>query len=152
MNQAPTLPAKADRWHDLTAAELAGGAMAAQALRLLAVAEELHTGAPFAQAQTEAFTVLAVCQWFNVLNCRSETHSALSFSIFKNYWLVSGLLLGNALHFLVIDAEPMNRVFHTVPIPLAEFFLIGVVASSVLWAEEIRKFVARRQIRTDSTR
>jgi Ca2+-transporting ATPase len=38
----------------------------------------------------------------------------------------------------------MNRIFHTVPIPAADFFLIGAVASLVLWVEEIRKFFARR--------
>lgn len=105
----------------------------------------LSTGVEFAQAQTETFTVLAVCQWFNVLNCRSETRSAFDRSLLRNRWLIGGLLLGNALHFLVIYAEPMNRVFHTVPIPLTEFFLIGAVASAVLWAEEIRKFFARRR-------
>jgi Ca2+-transporting ATPase len=100
---------------------------------------------PFAQVQTETFTVLAVCQWFNVLNCRSETQSALNFSILKNYWLLGGLLLGNILHFLVIYTAPMNRIFHTVPIPLPEFLLIGAIASTVLWVEEIRKFLARRR-------
>ena len=105
----------------------------------------LSTDVPYEIARSETFTVLAVCQWFNVLNCRSELKSALNFSIFKNYWLLGGLALGNALHFLVIYAEPMNRIFHTAPIPLAEFFLIGAVASLVLWAEEIRKFFARRR-------
>ena len=104
----------------------------------------LSTGAPFALVQTETFTVLAVCQWFNVLNCRSETKSALSLSILKNYWLLGGLLLGNVLHLLVIYTPAMNRIFHTVPIPAADFFLIGAVASLVLWVEEIRKFFARR--------
>jgi len=55
--------------------------------------------------------------------------------------------LGNVLHFLVIYTEPMNRVFHTVPIPATHFFLIGAVASLVLWVEEIRKFFARRRAR-----
>jgi Ca2+-transporting ATPase len=104
----------------------------------------LSTGAPFALVQTETFTVLAVCQWFNVLNCRSETKSALSLGILKNYWLLGGLLLGNVLHLLVIYTPAMNRIFHTVPIPAADFFLIGAVASLVLWVEEIRKFFARR--------
>jgi len=102
------------------------------------------TGVPFELARSETFTVLAVCQWFNVLNCRSELKSALNLSIFKNYWLLGGLALGNVLHFLVIYTEPMNRIFHTVPIPPAHFLLIGAVASLVLWAEEIRKFFARR--------
>lgn len=104
---------------------------------------KLSLDAPFAEVQTETFTVLAVCQWFNVLNCRSETQSALNFSLLKNYWLLGGLLLGNALHFLVIYSEPMNRIFHTVPIPMTEFFLIGLVASSVLWVEELRKMFVR---------
>ena len=107
----------------------------------------LATDAPYEVARTEAFTVLAVCQWFNVLNCRSELQSALSRSIFENYWLLGGLALGNALHFLVIYTEPMNRVFHTVPIPLAEFLVIGAVASLVLWVEEARKLFARRRLR-----
>ncbi len=103
------------------------------------------TGAPFELVRTETFTVLAVCQWFNVLNCRSELKSALNFSLLKNYWLLGGLVLGNLLHFLVIYTEPMNRIFHTVPIPMTDFFLIGAVASLVLWAEEMRKFFARRR-------
>jgi len=97
--------------------------------------------------RTETFTVLVVCQWFNVLNCRSERSSALSWSIFKNWWLLGGILLGNVLQLLVIYTEPMNRVFHTVPISLPDFFLIGAVASLVLWAEEARKFFARRSRR-----
>ena len=106
----------------------------------------LSTGAPFELVRSETFTVLAVSQWFNVLNCRSELKSAFDRSIFKNYWLLGGLVLGNALQILVIYTEPMNRIFHTVPIPLADFFLIGAVASVVLWAEEARKFFARRRV------
>ena len=107
----------------------------------------LSSGAPFALVQTETFTVLAVCQWFNALNCKSATRSALSFGIFKNKWLLGGLALANALHFTVIYTAPMNKLFHTVPIPLADFFLIWAVASVILWVEEIRKFFARRQSR-----
>ena len=111
----------------------------------------LSTDVPIELARTETFTVLAVCQWFNVLNCRSELKSALNFSILKNYWLLGGLALGNVLHFLVIYTETMNRIFHTVPIPMANFFLIGAVASLVLWLEEIRKYFARRRARSEAT-
>ena len=97
--------------------------------------------------RSETFTVLAVCQWFNVLNCRSELNSAFNLSLLKNYWLLGGLILANLLHVIVIYTEPMNKLFHTVPIPLANFFLIGAVASLVLWAEECRKFFARRRVR-----
>ncbi|MCF7789189.1 MAG: HAD-IC family P-type ATPase [Prosthecobacter sp.] len=103
------------------------------------------SGVPFALVQTETFTLIAVTQWFNVLNCRSATQSSISLDVLRNRWIVGGLILGNALHILVIYTEPMNRIFHTVPIPLADVVLLGLIGSSVLWAEEIRKWWARRQ-------
>ena len=106
----------------------------------------LSSGAPFALVQTETFTVLAVCQWFNVLNCRSERKSALGLGLLRNRWLLGGLVLANLLQFAVIYAAPMNRIFHTVPISTASFFLIGAAASLVLWAEEGRKYLVRRRL------
>ena len=97
-----------------------------------------------ALVQTETFTVLAVCQWFNVLNCRSATCSAFSRNLFKNPWLLGGLALGNLLHLAVIYWQPLGQLFHTVPIDAEHFLEIGLVASLVLWAEEIRKFIARK--------
>lgn len=105
----------------------------------------LGTGVPFAVVQSETFTLLAVSQWFNALNCRSETKSALSFDLVRNPWLLGGLLLANALQFAAIYTAPMNRIFHTVPISLTSFLLIGFTASIVLWVEEIRKVFVRRR-------
>ena len=107
----------------------------------------LAAGVPFELVQTETFTLVAVCQWFNVLNCRSATHTVFTLDVLRNRWIVGGLLLANVLQFLVIYTEPMNHLFKTVPIPLADVFLIGVVASSVLWVEETRKWLARRRVK-----
>ena len=107
----------------------------------------LSTGAPFAVVQTETFTLLAVCQWFNALNCESATRSALRLGLLRNRWLLGGLVLANLLQLAVVYTAPMNRLFHTVPILLPDFFIIGAVASSVLWVEEIRKWFARRKIK-----
>jgi magnesium-transporting ATPase (P-type) len=105
----------------------------------------LGTGVPFAVVQSETFTLLAVSQWFNALNCRSETKSVLSFDLMRNPWLLGGLLIANALQFAAIYTAPMNRVLHTVPISLTSFLLIGTAASLVLWVEEIRKVFVRRR-------
>lgn len=113
-------------------------------------------GLPIAQVRTETFTMLAVCQWFNVLNCRSALHSVFSSDVLKNPWLIGGLVIANLLHVAVIYWAPLSRFFHTVPIDSVQFFAIGAVASLVLWAEELRKFVARkfllkRRIKYEST-
>jgi magnesium-transporting ATPase (P-type) len=105
----------------------------------------LSTGAPFELVQTETFTVLAACQWFNVLNCESASRSALRFGLVRNKWLLGGLGLSILLQLAVVYIEPLNRLFHTVPIPPADLLLIVAVASLVLWLEEIRKFIVRRR-------
>jgi len=106
-----------------------------------------HSGAPFEVVQTETFTVLVVSQWFNVLNCRSATQSAITMKLFKNPWLIGGLVLANILHGLVIYWEPLANFFHTVPIATDKFFEIGAVASLVLWAEELRKLWVRKRMK-----
>nr|WP_225937768.1 HAD-IC family P-type ATPase [Myxococcus sp. RHSTA-1-4] len=107
----------------------------------------LSSGVAFPQVQTETFTVLAVCQWFNVLNCRSEWKSVFQMGLLTNRWLVGGLVLGNLLQAAVVFLPFMNEVFHTVPFSLKEVLTIGAVASTVLWVEELRKLVARRRLR-----
>jgi Ca2+-transporting ATPase len=106
----------------------------------------LSSDIPFAQVQTGTFTVLAVCQWFNALNCRSEKRSAFK-GLLTNRWLLFGLLIGNFLHMGVVFLPPLNRLFHTVPMPISEVFLIGSVASLVLWVEELRKVWMRYMIK-----
>jgi len=101
-------------------------------------------GVPYAMVQTEAFTMLAICQWFNVLNCQSATRSALQLGIFRNYWLLGGLSLSVVLQAAVLYWPPLNGLFHTQPIPPADLLPIIAVASLVLWTEEARKLFARR--------
>lgn len=104
----------------------------------------LRRGEPLESIRTEIFTLIAVCQWFNVLNCRSRLRSALTLDVFKNGWLAGGLFLAALLQCFVIYFEPLNRTFETAPIPLNRIAVLLIAASGVLWVEEVRKFVARR--------
>ncbi len=100
-------------------------------------------GVAAAQVQTETFTLLVLCEWFNVLNCRSATRSALSLGLARNPWLLGGLVVGNLLQVAVVFWAPLAGVFHTVPIMLREVVSLGAVASAVLWVEEARKLAVR---------
>ena len=103
----------------------------------------LGQGMPIDLVRTETFTVLAMCQWFNVLNCQSATRSALALGLLKNPWLLGGLSLSMLLQALVLYAPPMNTLFYTVPLAPASLLPLAVLASSVLWAEELRKLIVR---------
>lgn len=102
-------------------------------------------GVPEAQVRTETFTLLAICEWYNVLNCRSSRRSAFTLDLLRNKWLLGGLLLGNVLQVLVVFWSPLGRVFYTVPFSLREVIALGVVGSLVLWVEELRKLIVRRR-------
>jgi len=106
-------------------------------------AVRIKSGITLGVVRTETFTLLAVCQWFNVLNCRSSTKSAFDRSIFKNVWLIGGILLGCVLQVLVVFWKPMGDLFHTVPFDLSQLIWIGAAGSIVLWGEELRKYFVR---------
>ncbi|MCC7073217.1 MAG: HAD-IC family P-type ATPase [Deltaproteobacteria bacterium] len=108
-------------------------------------------GVPAAQVQTETFTLLVLCEWFNVLNCRSETRSALSFDLLRNPWLLGGLVVGNLLQVAVVFWRPLGQIFHTVPFSLTEVVALGAAASVVLWVEEARKLVVRLRARAQAS-
>jgi len=93
--------------------------------------------------RTETFTLLAMCQWFNVLNCQSATRSALRLGVLRNAWLLGGLALSVLLQGVVLYAPPMNDLFHTVPLAPAALLPLLALASAVLWGEELRKLLVR---------
>jgi len=106
-----------------------------------------------AHALTLAFTTFVLFQFFNVMNARNETGSALNRQLFANgkLWLaLAGVL---ALQVLVVHWGPAQAVFHTVDLSLGDWGLAALVASGVLWLEEARKLAARaRQTRKNRER
>jgi Ca2+-transporting ATPase len=103
----------------------------------------LRHGVPLETVRTEVFTLVAMSQWFNVLNCQSATVSAFGQRLLRNQWLLGGLVLSVALQALVLYAPAMNRWFHTVPLPPETLLVLVALASVVLWAEEARKLLRK---------
>jgi Ca2+-transporting ATPase len=122
---------------------LMSAAITAITFGYFAVAQWL--GLPFERARTGTFTVLAVCEWFNLLNCRSERRSAFSNPLHRNPWLLGGLAISVLLQLAVVYWAPLGRAFHTVPLPALDLAVIVAAASGVLWLEEARKWLARRR-------
>ena len=104
----------------------------------------LSQGVEIELVRTEVFTLVALTQWLNMLNCRSATSSALGRGMARNRWLAGGLALSVLLQALVLYAPPMNALFHTVALPPESLLPLLALASSVLWIEEARKWFARR--------
>ena len=107
-----------------------------------------YVGEP-AKAWTISLTILAVFQWFNAWNCRSERLSLFQMNPFSNLFLVGATGIVIAFQIGAIYSATGQKFLHTVPLSLSECGMIILVASSIILAEETRKFLFRlRDIKT----
>lgn len=94
------------------------------------------------KAQTIALTVLAIYQWYNAFNCRSETRSAFS-QAFTNKWLWAAIAAIVVLQFMAVHWGPMQKILGTVSLTINEWLVTLAVASSILIWEELVKMLRR---------
>lgn len=104
--------------------------------------EMLSDGAVTRRDTTMTFTCFVLFDMFNALSCRSESKSVLrgEVGLFSNTlfnWAVS-LSLGGQL--LVIYFPYLQTVFQTEALGLGDLAALVGLASSVFWADEVRKW------------
>jgi magnesium-transporting ATPase (P-type) len=97
-----------------------------------------------AKAWTISLTTLAVFQWFNAWNCRSESKSIFRMDFFSNKFLLGATTIVVLLQLLAVYAPVLQDILHTVPLAASEWLMIVAVAASIIAVEEIRKFFYRR--------
>lgn len=96
------------------------------------------------KAWTISLTTLAVFQWFNAWNCRSEEKSMAQMSPSSNPFLVGATIIIILLQLLAVYNPFMQQILRTTSISLQEWLLIIPIAFSIVIAEEVRKFIYRR--------
>ena len=92
--------------------------------------------------QTMAFTTLMLFQIFNVVNARSDEHSAFS-HLFTNLWLWVAIGVSVVLQFFVLYLPFLQRAFGTTALSAQDWGVCLSVASSVLWLRELSKVITR---------
>lgn len=96
-----------------------------------------------AKAWTITLTVLAVFQWFNAWNCRSETESIFNRRFFGNIYLVAATVVVVFLQLFAVYHPALQKILHTTALTGAEWLLVLTVAASIIIVEELRKSFAR---------
>jgi Ca2+-transporting ATPase len=99
----------------------------------------------YLKASTIALTALAVMQWFNVWNCRSEKASAFSGRPYRSVFLIAATVIVIFFQILAVYTPFLQRVLRTTPLTLVEWTWIVGLSAIIIFAEEIRKFFARRK-------
>ena len=101
------------------------------------------------KAWTISLTTLAVFQWFNAWNCRSDSKSIFQLNPFSNKFLVGATGIIVVLQLLAVYAPLLQRLLHTVPLEFSDWLIIMPVALSVVVVEEIRKLFFRRKMNSN---
>ncbi len=102
-----------------------------------------YVGDDMTHAWTIALTTLAVFQWFNAWNCRSDEKSIFQMNPFSNLYLIGATAIVITLQVLAVYTEPLQSILRTEPITLEEWGMILLVASSIIVTEEVRKLFVR---------
>ena len=99
-------------------------------------------GGDIVEARTMAFTTLVLAQLFNAFNARSGRVSAFH-HLFTNPLLWAAIGASLVLQVAVVHLGVLNRAFDTTPLSAADWLICAALASTVLWAEELRKLAGR---------
>ncbi|MFH1759342.1 MAG: HAD-IC family P-type ATPase [Patescibacteria group bacterium] len=91
------------------------------------------------KALTVTLTTLAMMQWFNAWNVRSETKSIFQMNPLENKPLMAATGIVIVLQLLVIYWAPLQAILRTVPLAGADWGVVFSAALLIIFAEEIRK-------------
>ncbi len=96
------------------------------------------------KALTMCLTTLAIFQWFNAWNCRSENKSIFQMNPFSNKWLVGAMIVVVLLQLLAVYHPIMQKILHTTSLEFSDWLIAIGIAFSIIIVEEVRKAITRR--------
>jgi magnesium-transporting ATPase (P-type) len=86
-----------------------------------------------------------MCQVANGFACRTEQESVFKVGLFSNRFLVIGELIGVGLIAAIAYVPFLQNIFKTGPLTLIDWGIMIVAGISLFFAEEARKWFARRK-------
>lgn len=123
---------------------LSAATMAAGTLAVLVLTPGAEPAAGVATvAGTAAWTTFVLFQFFNLLNVRTETESVFSRHTLTNRALWAALAAVLLLQVAVVHVPVLQGFFGTTALTAPQWGIAVLVASAVLWVEELRKLVLR---------
>jgi Ca2+-transporting ATPase len=123
---------------DLNRMLVMGGVMTLTALWLYT-----RDGYSLVYRQTLVLTLLAVLQWFNAWNCRSE-RSIFSSRPFKNKWLWLAMVCVIGLQILAVYWPPLQSILKTEPLLLPDWIIITLLSLVIIIMDEAWKALSRK--------
>ena len=113
----------------------------------LAVTDPLYL-----QATTACLVGIVVTQIVNLFCCRSDERSAFAMSARRNPLIALGIAVELGLTLAIVYSPLGHRLFGTAPLPIDIWLFTLPWAGLMVAAEELRKLVVRRRLRSAASR
>ncbi|MEM2637317.1 MAG: cation-translocating P-type ATPase [Candidatus Korarchaeota archaeon] len=101
----------------------------------------------FMEISSTVYTTCVMFELFFAFECRSETQSLFKGKIEKELLLFT--VLSMVIQAMAIFVEPLHPIFSTTYIDLEDYLLVVFGSTSIIPAEEIRKYFARKKLRRE---
>lgn len=95
-------------------------------------------------ARTMTLLTMAMFQWFNAWNCRSEDKSILSLGIFTNRALIFATFFVLILQICILYIPFMQNIFKVQPLSFVDWVVVISISSSIVIVEEAIKFLKNK--------
>ena len=113
-----------------------------------------HWGAPLAEsdpllrlARTVVFVGIVSTQVGTAFACRTDRVSTFRVNLLSNHWLLVGIAFEVVLTVALVYVSPLNEFFQLQPMPLHLWLLVASFGPLIFGADELRKWMVRRQER-----
>jgi Ca2+-transporting ATPase len=107
---------------------------------------QLGSGVSVESARSVALTTMVFFQFYQALNCRSETLSVFEIHPLSNPFLFVSIIGAFFAHLAVLYVPALQYVFRTVPLSWDQWLLIVTSSFTILFAVEFDKFIRRRKL------
>ncbi len=107
---------------------------------------ELVSGVPVESARSVALTTMVFFQFYQALNCRSETLSVFVMNPLSNPFLFVSIIGAFFAHLAVLYVPALQYIFRTVPLDWNQWFLVIISSFTILVTVELDKFIRAKQI------
>lgn len=105
----------------------------------------LNAGASLEHARSIALTTMVFSQFYQALNCRSETQSIFRMNPLHNPFLFFSMIAAFFAQLAVIYVPALQWIFRTEPLTMSEWMQILLVSATIIIAVEGDKWMRRRK-------
>lgn len=100
------------------------------------------------EAQTMVFITLVLAELVNAFNCRSDYLSLFTVGLWGNRFLILAVVVSLVMMVMVIEWDPLSRLFHTTPLRWQDWVLAAGLSLTLVPVVELTKWIVRRRGRS----